>query len=295
MHRRSPPFPLGSHTRLLLGKHGGCERLPEPMAGQTGFAAGQTKTSDNFPCDGGGPWSSWEALGGQLNSAPSAVAWGCDRIDVVALGTNNAVYWISWTATGGWTPWGYIGGEGTSAPAISSWAPGRLDVFVRGTNGGLYHAANSGGGWTGFEHLGGQINASSPLLAGVAAVSWDTDRIDAFVRGTSGDTHRISWNGTGWSSWSAIPGSFYTYGPSATSWGPYRLDLYSRHSSGATHHTASGGGPWIPWEICKGRQMRNRVRLPGATTELTRYGEMVPTNDCSIGTGQAQTGLPGTR
>src|SRR3989304_4249956 len=42
-----------------------CAKVPEPMSGQTGFATGQTWTSDNTEaaCPGGGPWSGWESLG----------------------------------------------------------------------------------------------------------------------------------------------------------------------------------------------------------------------------------------
>src|SRR3972149_7114462 len=42
-----------------------CPKVAEPMSGQTGFATGQTWTSDNTEaaCPGGGPWSGWGSLG----------------------------------------------------------------------------------------------------------------------------------------------------------------------------------------------------------------------------------------
>lgn len=40
-------------------------------------------------------WSGWESLGGTLTSAPAAVSWGPNRIDVFVKGTDNAL-WHKW-------------------------------------------------------------------------------------------------------------------------------------------------------------------------------------------------------
>ena len=49
-------------------------------------------------------WGGWESLGGTVVSSPEAVAWGPDRLDVFALGTDHALWhrWWDGTAWGGW-------------------------------------------------------------------------------------------------------------------------------------------------------------------------------------------------
>ena len=37
----------------------------------------------------GSRWSNWENLGGTITSAPAAVSWGPNRIDVFARGQNQ--------------------------------------------------------------------------------------------------------------------------------------------------------------------------------------------------------------
>ena len=81
--------------------------------------------------------SAWESLGGTTTSAPAAVSWGPNRIDVFARGTDSAL-WHKWFA-GSWSDWESLGGILTSGPAVCSWASARLDVFVRGTDSALWH------------------------------------------------------------------------------------------------------------------------------------------------------------
>jgi hypothetical protein len=62
-------------------------------------------------------------------------------------------------------------------------------VFVRGTNTHLMHRWYSGGVWSAWQDLGGELQAgSSP-----AAVSWGPDRIDLFVRGLDNELYTRSW------------------------------------------------------------------------------------------------------
>lgn len=229
-----------------------CAVVPEPMSGQTGLDDPQIWTSDNYPCAGGGPWSGWENLGGTLTSAPAAVSWGCNRIDVVAVGGGNALYHKFWNGNA-WSQWLLIGGVSTSAPAIASWAPNRLDVFYRGSDGSLRHIwnDNNGQGWVGWENLGGVIAGDHPQLAGPAAVAWDQNRLDVFVRGTDSAIWHLYWNGSGWSSWEWLGGPF-SFGAGVSSWGPNRLDVFTRGTDSALWHRYLGGGSWSGWETLGG-------------------------------------------
>jgi C1A family cysteine protease len=95
-------------------------------------------TAGNVVLPASSQWHGWESLGGQLSSAPAAVSWGANRIDVFGRGTDNAL-WHKWWDGRAWSGWESLGGGLSSAPAVSSWATNRLDVFVQGTDNALWH------------------------------------------------------------------------------------------------------------------------------------------------------------
>lgn len=135
-------------------------------------------TRDASVSDKSRGWSHWESLGGQLTSAPSAVAWDNGRLDIFVRGTDNALHHKWYNSKEGWSGWESLGGILTSGPASASWNNGRLDVFVRGTDNQLHHKwYEQKSGWSGWSALGG-ILTSEP-----SATSWDNGRLDVFVRG----------------------------------------------------------------------------------------------------------------
>ena len=103
------------------------------------------------------------------------MSWGPGRIDVVAAGTDSALWHLSYD--GAWSAWESLGGTLIASPGIASSAPGRLDVFVAGTDSALWHLAHEDGGGS-WESLGGT------LVSAPAAVSWEPDRIDVVAAGT---------------------------------------------------------------------------------------------------------------
>jgi hypothetical protein len=44
----------------------------------------------------GSSWGGWESLGGIILSGPDCVAWGENRLDCFAPGTDNAMYHRWW-------------------------------------------------------------------------------------------------------------------------------------------------------------------------------------------------------
>ncbi len=54
-------------------------------------------------------------LGGIIQSAPAAVSWDRNRLDVFALGTDSAV-WHRWWDGSGWRGWDSLGGIGQVRP-----------------------------------------------------------------------------------------------------------------------------------------------------------------------------------
>jgi hypothetical protein len=143
-----------------------------------------------------------------------------------------------------------------SGPSVSSRGPGRLDVFVRGNNNILYHRWNDGGGWL---PGGGQwepLEAPNPstgsgMVSDPDAVSWDSNRIDVFARGTDNAMWHKWWvNGIGWYPWekTQIPtGGVLGSGPTVASWGPGRLDAFVRGTDGQLYH-AWYDGRWNGWK-----------------------------------------------
>jgi Trypsin-like peptidase domain/Repeat of unknown function (DUF346) len=87
----------------------------------------------------------WENLGGALVSAPAAVSWVANRLDVFAWTTDNSLQHWWWDGSS----WGSdnLGGALVSAPAAVSWAANRLDVFARDPGNSLQHKWWDGASW----------------------------------------------------------------------------------------------------------------------------------------------------
>jgi Common central domain of tyrosinase len=128
-------------------------------------------------------------------------------------------------------------------PAVTSGGPHRLDVFIRGRhNLELVHRYLDGGGWSGWNNLGGD------LAAGPAVTSGGPHALDVFVRGKHHDelVHRY-WNGHEWSGWINLGGDLAS-APAVTSRGPHDLDVFVRgkHNLELVHRYLDGG-QWSGW------------------------------------------------
>jgi C1A family cysteine protease len=179
------------------------------------------------------PWKGWESLGGGLSSRPSAVSWGPKRIDVVARGTDSAV-WHRWWIGTVWLGWESLRGTTLYAPAICSRGVGSLDVFSVATNHHLYRKWYQGGGWSRWEDLGGMLS-SEP-----SAVAWGPNRMDVFVRGMDMQLLHLWWDGMTWNGWDDL-GGVLSSAPAVATWGPGRLDVFYRgRDLGLVHRTWDG-------------------------------------------------------
>jgi hypothetical protein len=184
-------------------------------------------------------WKGFESLGGIITSKPSAVSWAKNRIDVVARGTDSAVYHRWWDGSN-WLGWESLGGIIQGAPAISSWASGRLDVFGVGTDHRMYRKWFQGG-WSGWESLGGQFS-SEPC-----AVSWGNNRVDVFARGMDSHMWHMWWDGSVWGGWEDL-GGIIDSAPAASSWGANRLDCFAKGTDSHLYHKWWDGSTWSAWE-----------------------------------------------
>lgn len=178
-----------------------------------------------------------------LTSAPAAVSWGTNRIDV---------FWFIYGLFGGtaelrhafWdgSTWrneslGDTQFEPASAPVVGSWGVGHLDVLYRDTSGQVRRREfdRSKKGVIGFDAngwaLSEQLIGSAPGEVSLAEPK--TNELHVFYRSSSGTLARryTTTNGTAWyTETTAIP---IDGAPSATSWGSGRLDVVaSRTISG---------------------------------------------------------------
>jgi peroxiredoxin len=112
------------------------------------------KTTTN----GGGSWSGWTSLGGQIptGTGPAACSWGSGRLDLFVQGTDGALWHKSYTGTS-WSGWESLGGTLTSSPAAASPGSGLIDVSARGSDGALWYKDWNGAAWSSWHSLGGQI------------------------------------------------------------------------------------------------------------------------------------------
>ena len=180
----------------------------------------------------GNVWSDWGNLGGQLASAPAAVSWAPNRLDVFAQGKNNRLWHKVWDGTG-WGDWTEDAkGVMSAAPAVTSWGANRLDVFVRGADAQLWHKAWGGSEWSDWQGLGGQL-ASAP-----AAVSWTPNRLDVFVQGKNNRLWHKVWSENQWSAWVEDPKGVMSSAPGVASWKANRLDVFVRGSGADLWHKA---------------------------------------------------------
>jgi hypothetical protein len=121
--------------------------------------------------------------------------------------------------------------------------PHTLDVFVRGRHGDdLVHKHLSGGQWSGWINLGGDL-ASAP-----AVTSGGPHDLDVFVRGAHDDD--LVWrylDGGQWSGWINLGGDL-AGAPAVTSGGPHDLDVFVRgaHDDDLVWRYLDGGR-WSGW------------------------------------------------
>jgi C1A family cysteine protease len=228
-----------------------CKNSWGPGWGNAGFfkiAYGEAGIDTEFPFwtaqgvilpNTGPRWQGWEGLSGTITSRPSAVSWGPNRIDVVARGTDSAV-WHRWWDGSVWRGWESLGGIIQGAPAICSLTTGRLDIFAVGTNHHMFHRWFQGG-WSNWEDLGGVLT-SDP-----AAVSWGPNRMDVFARGLDQAMYHLWWDGIGWHGWESL-GGLLSSGPAVSSWSANRLDTFVRGQDMHLWHKWWDGNAWSGWE-----------------------------------------------
>jgi hypothetical protein len=149
-----------------------------------------------------GPWTAPEPLwGGYAASAPAAVSWGNNRLDLFWRAGDKTVQhkWFDGNVACATTNGCWSAGAETmmtnieSAPTVSSWGPSRLDIFAVGGDGKLKHVYYAGYGWRGpfgdpaVDCVASINTASEHASAGASAYGTSPIGIDLAIWGTDGN------------------------------------------------------------------------------------------------------------
>jgi hypothetical protein len=83
--------------------------------------------------EAGRGWNAWTNLGDQMNSAPTAVAWGPNRLSIFYRGQNGNMQHRLWNGTS-WANAEDLGGPISSSPACASPVLNRIECYAQGVD-----------------------------------------------------------------------------------------------------------------------------------------------------------------
>ena len=176
---------------------------------------------------------------GEVTSSPAVASWGLDRLDVVARGTDFAL-WHRARNGSQWSGWMSLGGVLTSSPAIVTRGFNQLDVFARGTDNALWTRSWNGTSWGNWTWLDGVLT-SDP-----AAVVYAPQKIAVFARGTDNALWMKTFSNGAWGWWVSL-GGVLTSAPAVTSSRAEQMEIFARGADGQVYRRALEFGRWSAW------------------------------------------------
>ncbi len=212
-----------------------------------------------------------------VDSAPTASHQDSSSLDVFAKGTDGALWWKHWTASG-WATAKSLGGGLTGDPASVARRTGVTDVYVRGGDGAIWQKAYSNNAWGSWSRLGDQVAANT----GPAVSSSGAGREDLFWEGSDGALWWKTWTSTGgWTSAKSLGGGV-TASPAAVARSANVIDVFVRGGDGALWQksTSNGGSTWSGWTRVGGGLLAGTG--PGATARAGGYDVFVIGNDKAL-------------
>ncbi len=201
--------PAGAMVHLYPHGHGDDWSGPLTLddGAACGFATGFWPTPKNYPeiftptPAGGtahlwlqsGEWTAFADLGGSSMEHMSTVAWADGRVEVFALGPDNAL-WHNWWMGDDllWSGWESLEGSFATGASAIAWEDGHVELFAADADGHAWHnwSGDFPTGWNGWGMLEGEI-ASRPV-----PVRWPDGHVEVFARGADGHVQHC-WYGEG--------------------------------------------------------------------------------------------------
>jgi hypothetical protein len=207
------------------------------------------------------------SAGHWFETAPAAVSWSPDKVDLFAV-WNKQVQHLYYQG-GVWSSWAEnLGGVTTDTPAAASWKRGRVDVLVR-TADNFMSRRYWEAGWKDWENIGGQ---HMTLTSAPSAVATGPNRIDCFARGPN-DGHLIqAWYQDGQrQEWTEIDNLTIRSAPAVTSAATAdrgRVDVFIRGTDDILRHriffASQTAGGWEQGSTWKDVNMTQIFSPPAA-------------------------------
>jgi hypothetical protein len=224
----------------------------------------------------------WDNIGGISISNPALTSWSTQRLDIVVLGSDSALWHRAWdfsirSQNNGWTDWETLNGSFLYSPAMVSWSANRLDIFAVDANSSMVFRAWEGDRWSAEWLSLGNYFVSSPSV-----VSWGPGRLDVFALDKWHQMrHRASddkWRG--WQhDFSMVGKKKFRETPLAASCGQGRLDVFAiEQGDGLVWHTSwnssarsesADGAEWGDWESIGRLSIKAASSQGGSSTRVT--------------------------
>lgn len=193
-------------------------------------------------------WVPLQDFGGSGFAHLTTLAWGDGRLEVFALGADEAIWHRWWTGDAtGWSDWASMGGTFATGPSAILWGDGHTELFATDASGVAWHrwSGETPGGWFDWAAMGGSL-ATRPV-----PMRWADGHVEVFARGRDGTLQHSAF-AVGWAPFSALGGATIQGEPSVVANvdgggavpGP---EVFARDADGQVVHLWWDGGAYTGW------------------------------------------------
>lgn len=188
-------------------------------------------------------WSGYVPVGSggnQIASAPTLVAPAPGQLELVARGTDSAL-WNTTYVNGAWGAWRQVASNPVSSePALFVWGPADIGLVVLGTDGRLYMNRKLNGQWRAYTPVDpARYFASAPAVCAPAP-----NRLELFALAADYRLQTGRFDGNAWGSWRNLGQRVLSSPPAAASWGPDRVDVFVRDNNRLAWIPVQGEPTW---------------------------------------------------
>jgi hypothetical protein len=203
----------------------------------------------------------WEDLAGISTTNPAVTSWSTERLDIVIVGTDNAMWHQSWDSSvrdvnNGWTGWETLNGSFLYSPAMVSWSANRLDMIAIDSNSSMIFRA-----WQGDDRSAEWSSLGDCFITSPSLTTWGLGRLDVFALDKWHRMRHRAWDDK-WEGWqhdfNTVRTREFWEAPLAVSCEKGRVDVFVIdadqglvwHNSwnASTGRESSDGTEWGDWQ-----------------------------------------------
>jgi Repeat of unknown function (DUF346) len=183
----------------------------------------------------------WQSIGGSIDGAPSAVAWGPNRIDVFARGRSPAHLMHCWWDGSNWSTWEDLGGLLLSWPSAISRDIGSLEVYYADFDSTQLAVRSFNGQWQPARAIG-QLPDSTPC-----AFSFGPTHVEVFDTSAK-KLRRLYAEGVRPGDDPASVTTQFSSAPACAAIATTTIHCLARGADNHLHHISYDDGFWNQWE-----------------------------------------------